>query len=238
MEYNVKLSRPYIRIRRPDGISFGGSQEWFEEKTIRDFGCGLIGAADVLLYVSRPAQAGEESRNAASGEEGTPEIPYEEYGRHVAALKRHFPIIPGFGMPGWFLSVGFNIIFRRQKSPYRARWGIPHRRLFSSIAEMLRQDIPVILSAGPHFPRFWGKEGLTLYREAADKTMLPAAKTRAHYVIVTGMAGEWMRISSWGRMYYIRISEYEEYVRRYSCPLFSNICYIRSRAAGQGGQIS
>ena len=57
--------------------------------------------------------------------------------------------------------------------------------------------------------------------------MLPAARTRAHYVIVTGIAGEWLRISSWGRMYYIRIAEYEDYVRRYSCPLFSNICFIR-----------
>lgn len=120
MEYNVKLSRPYICIRRPEGLSFGGSQEWFEEKTVRDYGCGLIGAADVLLYVSRPAQAGEGSGDAASREEAARELTFEEYGRHVAALRRHFPIIPGFGMPGWFLSIGFNIIFRRQKSPYRA----------------------------------------------------------------------------------------------------------------------
>ncbi|MFQ7549242.1 MAG: hypothetical protein ACLRMZ_01540 [Blautia marasmi] len=39
----------------------------------------------------------------------------------------------------------------------------------------------------------------------------------------------WMRVSSWGKEYYINRQEYYNYVRKHSSFLISNICYIKSR---------
>lgn len=238
MEYHAVLSKPYIRVCRPEGMSFGGSQEWFPDRTIRDYGCGLIGASDVLLYIG--CGEAKDSENPfikepemVKGQE-TAKIPSnifraEDYERLVKMYRRYFPILPGFGMPGWFLSIGFNLWFRRHGFLWKARWGVPYKKMMESVAGMLEENLPVILSVGPHFPCFWRKEGLLLYQKEAGHHLKPSVRTRAHYVVVTAVCGEWLQISSWGREYYIRISEYGEYVRKYSCPLFSNICLIRRR---------
>ena len=43
------------------------------------------------------------------------------------------------------------------------------------------------------------------------------------------MTDEWVKIASWGRSYYIRIDEYDDYVNRYSNFLFSNLVLIRQK---------
>ena len=94
--------------------------------------------------------------------------------------------------------------------------------------EMLRRDIPVILSIGPNFPRLWKQGKETLYRmDQGDYRR--AAETRAHYVTVTGMDESWLRISSWGKEYYLSREEYETYRADISSALVSNIVYIRER---------
>ena len=91
---------------------------------------------------------------------------------------------------------------------------------------MLTKDIPVILAVGPNFPFVWKKEKLTFYKKISEENYIPAVKTRAHFVIVTGRDGSRLKISSWGKEYYIDIREYRRYVKRHSSYLVSNVIDI------------
>ena len=92
---------------------------------------------------------------------------------------------------------------------------------------MLSDDIPVILAVGPNLPFVWKKEKLTFYTKNHEGNLLPTAKTKAHFVTVTGRDGAWLRISSWGKEYYISIREYREYVKSHSSFLVSNVIDIK-----------
>ena len=99
--------------------------------------------------------------------------------------------------------------------------------MLSRIDHMLEQDLPVILSVGPTFPNIFGKRTLNFYTRSNTGDYAVTAKTKAHYVTVTGRDGIYLQISSWGKEYYIDIREYREYVRSYSSPLVSNILCIK-----------
>ena len=92
---------------------------------------------------------------------------------------------------------------------------------------MLSADLPVILAVGPNFPAVWMKERLRFFVKSKNGVFRPGTATKSHYVTVTGMDEDWLRISSWGSEYYISRREYEDYVHRHSNPLFSNILYIK-----------
>ena len=51
--------------------------------------------------------------------------------------------------------------------------------------------------------------------------------TKAHFVTITGMDEEWLRISSWGKEYFINRREYDDYVKTHSTWLVSNIGLVR-----------
>ena len=91
------------------------------------------------------------------------------------------------------------------------------------------RDIPVILAVGPNFPLFWQKNNLPFYRRELDGTLVKSCTARAHYVVVTGMDEEWLRISSWGREYYINREEYMAYGRKHSLPILNSIAVIRPK---------
>ena len=137
-------------------------------------------------------------------------------------------MIPKLGINGFMLAGGLNLFFRRYSLPYRASWGIGSGRLFEQIELQLVQDIPVILSVGPNFPLFWQKNELTFYAAFSDGSLRPSCRIKAHYVTVTGIDEKCLKISSWGREYYIDREEYMSYIRRHSGSLVSNIVKIRS----------
>lgn len=93
--------------------------------------------------------------------------------------------------------------------------------------------MPVLFSVGANFPWIFGKRGVTLY-EKRNGAYQKNTQTRKHYMTVTGVAwddklGELFRISSWGREYYMSRQEYENYIRRYSIGLLTNILLIREK---------
>lgn len=207
------LQRPFLRIHGKNGNSFGGSQTWFLYKFLRKVGCGVISASNVLLYLQ--------------GREQMTEAAYMEFAGKIWV--RYFPVVPGFGMNGLTLMFGMNRYFQKNGIPYRAFWGISGRKMLDRIDKMLAKDIPVIMSVGPNFPIFWGKNQLTFYTKMRNGQYLPAAKTKAHYVTVTGRDGIYLQISSWGKEYYIDIREYREYVKSCSSSLVSNIICIKEK---------
>jgi hypothetical protein len=208
-----KLKRSYVHIRRSGTDSYGGSQMWSFKKTIRQCACGPVAALDTLLYLT---------------ECNTDTMSSDEYLRELEHLcRRYFPLLPPFGINGLLLAAGMNMLMREQHLPYRAYWAVSGSKFWDRIASLLEQDIPAIFSVGPNFPAVWQKHSLTLYSRRADGSYFPSSSAHSHYVTATGLDGDWLRISSWGKEYYINRREYDEYVRKHSLSLVSNLLMLQ-----------
>lgn len=204
------LKHSFLQVESKREYAFGGNQAWFPYKFLKKMGCGVVSAANVLMYLK--------------GKQNVSEMEYLDFAKKI--WLQYLPVIPGFGMNGITLMIGLNRYFWKEGLPYRASWKISGKKMLSRIDEMLKKDIPVILSVGPNFPKFWRKEKLSFYRKADDGSYIPAVKTRAHFVTVTGREGQWLQISSWGKEYYFAIREYQNYVKNHSSYLVSNIICI------------
>lgn len=209
----LSLKNPYVRVQRQNGQSYGGSRMWSSKETIRICGCGPVAVFDTLLYLT--------GRNREPLSE-------EDYLRELSEItRRYFPLIKPVGINGILLALGFNRLLRKYRLPYRAFWAVSGTKFWDRIQDLLEQDVPVILSVGPNFPAVWRKERLQFYRKYPNGSYFPANSTRAHYITATGIDDTWLRISSWGQEYYIRRSEYDDYVRKYSASLVSNVLMLR-----------
>ena len=100
-------------------------------------------------------------------------------------------------------------------------------KLWQRCEDMLRRDIPVIFSVGANFPKIWGRERLRLYTKLPDGTFRPSGSVRAHFMTATALDDTHIRVSSWGRMYYISRGEFDEYVKKHSGSIICNIVYIK-----------
>ena len=230
----TKLNNPYISVEG----SFGGNQGWFETldnkkkaETLMDFGCGLIGVGDILLYITGGGLSAKEST----------ELDKKAYHDYILSIeKRYFHVLPKMGISGPLLAWGMNLYFFFHKkemkkysgNKYHARWFVRPKNLLSKIKEMLSNDIPVLFSVGPGF---FHKEKLPLYSKNVEGTKLvfkPVQRTKDHYMIITGvLEGEktMLEISSWGKRFYISYEEYIKYIKKYDNYFFSNILYIKKK---------
>ncbi len=213
------LRRPYIAVPLADRFSYGGSQMWFPQKMISRCACGPIAAFDLLNYVSEDF-----------GSRQLLFLSREEYIQcFLVFQQRYFPFLYPNGINGFGLALGVNRAFRQNGIPLTAYWAASEAKILPRLLQMLNHNIPVILSVGPHFPAFWKKTGVSLYRRKPDGTMIKSSRALSHYVTVTDLCGDWMTISSWGKKYEISIPEYLEYMKKSSTPLFSSILYVKSR---------
>ena len=217
----IGIRNPFPQIQQERTVSYGGSQMWSENHTLRQCGCGVVAAVDLLHYLERY------HRNVAPSAAFGP-ANMAAYNQEIDAIsRRYFTMIPHVGINGISLVVGMNRLFRDHGLPFRARWIFFGGKLWERITDMLEQDIPVILAVGPNFPALWQKNSLNFYVKRPDGTYQKATETKAHYVTVTGIDEEWMRVSSWGRQYYISRPEYVQYVKKHSSYLCSNIVQIQ-----------
>lgn len=223
-----RLKYPYVAVMKENQLFYGGNQSWGKSVTLRKYGCGVIAGTDLFLYLGLHKEYCRGKELAIEKyENGIFEA--EEYMEIIKRMRRkYFPLLPGFGMPGWLLAAGINYYFRRNKIPLKASFGVLGRNIQNRMAAMLSHDIPVILAVGPNFPVPWKKHKLAFYKKTGGNYE-EVCRTAAHYVTVTGIEGQWIKISSWGQEYYIRISEYMDYVKKYSSFLVSNICYIKKQ---------
>lgn len=208
------LSNDLFSLRYDNGEIYGGSQMLCKNKTLKGYGCGLIGCANVLNYKGLCAGFGSTKS-------------WDEYLNFINKLRTgYLPVIPKFGMNGIFMALGMEAYFHANKMKYHAKWGFSYRKIFVRMREMLDKDIPVVLAIGPNFPNLFGNKKLMLYALQKGK-YVPFEGTKAHYVTVVSMNDEWLTISSWGRRLYINVNEYREYARRNSLPVFCNIIYVK-----------
>lgn len=214
----LQLQNPYPQIRQFGAFSYGGSQMWSENNMVKQCGCGVVAAQDLLLYLQRKEVSGDAQRV----------LTRQTYNADVLRLHKHyFPLLPHFGLNGIMLAAGVNRLFRERGLPYRARWAFSGGKLWDRIQEMLNNDIPVILSVGPNFPAIWENNCLDFYVKNRTGEYIRSTATKAHYFTATGMDDEWLRISSWGREYFVNRKAYMEYVHQHSTYLFSNILYVK-----------
>lgn len=215
---NVAIKNSYISIIHKGDVSYGGNQGWFSDKVMCGYGCGVIGGTDVLMYLMRK-QAVYMSLTFPCEE--------AEYQKYVGFWrKKYFPVLPKVGMSGWVLVLGLRRTFKKYMLSYKVRWGVKKDKLMYRMEEMLGADILIIISVGPNFPCFWRKKGVPLYWKNSKRTYIKRQDIRVHYMVVTGIEGEKLRVSTWGKEYYLDWKEYCDYVDRYSSWLFSNICHI------------
>ena len=224
----ISLQHPYISVLVEAGPSYGGGQQFSDNHMISRCGCGIIAAADTLLYLDRYHLQGKTALFRELSRSSPLSRP--AYNDLIQNLRRHyFPVIPYAGINGLMLMAGMQRFFRDYDMPYTARWCASRSKLWLRIEEMLRQDLPVIMSVGPNFPIVWGNKKACFYVNKREEGLVPAANVKAHYFTVTGMDDKWLRISSWGRLYYLNRQEFEAYVREHSAGFISNILYIKNK---------
>ena len=222
----VELRNKYPAMDMGGTLSYGGSQLWAKEKTMQQCGCGVIACADVLLYLSRFHTGNKPS--PLIGFDASHPITCSEYEKLIKAISpRYVPLIPRFGINGISLVLGLKFLLRHENIELKVGWGVKRKNIITSIEAMLRRDIPVILSIGPNFPMLLGNKKVDLYSLGNDGQYRMALSIRSHYVVVTGMDGTWLRLSSWGRKYYMKIHEYLQYIDECSSPIVSNIVNIQ-----------
>lgn len=204
----MRLKREYLHVLGRGRPSFGGSQSWLSSRTERDFGCGLIACADVLLYLT-----------------GRTELTREEYLAYVRQYKRYFLQLPRMGIDGLRLAWGINRCFAREGIARHARWCAAGAQVWPRIGQMLAQDCPTVIAIGPNFPLLWQKHELPLYRRTLEGYVVDC-RVKGHYVTVTALDERYAEVSSWGRRLYIDRQEFEDYVKKHSIWLFCNILYI------------
>lgn len=221
----LALKHPYISVI--DGVrrSYGGDQGKSENAVMRKCGCGVIAAADVLLYLNRRYDCFKDLRLEPSGT-----IARQEYEKLTAFLRRqYFPLIPYAGMNGVTLMAGMNLYFIRNRLPLSAEWRFFNRDMWERAAKMLAEDIPVIMAVGPNFPFFWKNNRTVLYTKDSAGVYHPSSSTKAHYVTITGLDESWVQISSWGRLLYVNRDEFDEYSRKHSAGFLCSILYIKHK---------
>ena len=220
-----ELKYPLCAVTHPGGVTRGGNQNLSERKNISQFGCGIVGAAELIIYLCR--------HGGCSCHELIGDIPLydrvslDDYNRLLRRLSsRYLPIIPKSGINGLELALGVNLIFRKYNFPYRAYWGIGEKNLYEDIGDMLDRDTPVIISVGPNFPKVWEKHRIDLYSMRQDGELEKAASVNSHYMIVTGLDSDKIRVSSWGREFYIKRYEFDSYIKNHSSSIVCNILHI------------
>ena len=227
----TEIKNSYVCVLNGSEPSYGGSQMRSPDKSIARCGCGGVAALDLLLYLVRYHCADSVPELMSARQDGASLVlSNERYQRLLKQLiRKYLPVIPPFGMNGVTLAAGVNLFFHHHKMPYSARWGVSGKKLWHAAEEMLEADIPVIMAVGPNFPFFWQNHKAVFYSETPDGALNCAAQVKAHFVVLTGLNSKLLKISSWGRMYYVKRREFETYVRRYSINYFSSILYIRQK---------
>ena len=207
---SARLKKEYVSVATPMGPSFGGDQGWLDREKDRGYACGPVAAHDLLLYLS----------HSTSG------LSVDDYKEDIKKDRMLFPVINHFGIDGLRLSLGMNLMFLKYRMPYRSHWGVLPCRMRRVCEEMLADDIPVIFSINTFFSFLKNSKKLKLYSRSGDN-LIPISHASSHYMMLTALDGDIMTLSSWGRKYYARWSEYEDLVRRHSFFLFSNICHVK-----------
>lgn len=219
-------------------LSYGGNQSWFYDKkkkegnkTIEDAGCGLIAMADLFLYFSKKDNNYESALTDLCEHDKKGIYEYESYLNYVKVCEPLICQVHFYGILGTDLAKGIDVYLENCGNEYDAKWGMSKDDIKPRIWEMLKNDIPVILSVGPAF-----NDDLFAYVKQKDSYNITSASITRHFMVVTGyikdriQKQEWLQVSSWGKEYYIAYDEYVDFIESGTGRnITSNIVYIEEK---------
>lgn len=221
--YSIKHKYIGVRSDAPEckqSVSFGGSQLYFNnikqplDKYRASSGCGIVALTDVLSYLR-----GQRSYSS-------PEA-YRRAFNRAALLAGWIPIKCGLSFV--HQTIGLFIQLRVYRLPYINHWCYSRKKLFGRVADMLQNDMPVILCIPKAQGRKASRDLLPLYNENAVRTN----GTNGHFVVITGIYQDettskiYFEVSSWGQRFFIEYSEYLHYQKTHLNGIFGNIMYLR-----------
>lgn len=216
---------------------------------LHTYGCGTIATADFFLYLAlrNTDYRTPETEIALRGGNA---IYLENYESYVQVINNNYTKTRRFlAVLGTRIAAVINEYCELYSFGFQAVWKLrlTYYDMLDMMEDMLSQDIPVILSIGPNTPKLWGKKGIVFYTlreiELPKSDSAPvknpyyykAAVTdvNSHYVTVTGVIKDdvtnriMLRISSWGRQYYINYEEYWDYVDNVGGTFTSSIVRVK-----------
>ncbi len=229
------------------------SKNWFsKEYLIHNYGCHTIAASDLLLYLSLRSRS-LRSPITDLALQGSDTIYDDNYKMYVHEIyQKYTKTLRYFPIPGPKLALAINTYADTFHIGYKAywKWTLSYYDMYERMDEMLFYDIPIILSIGPNTPNLWGKKGITFYQRYEVSSQSPPKDpasqekqyryqpviggVHGHYITVTGMIKDpiarniMLRISSWGKQYYMNYEEYREYIEETGGTFTSSIVYIRT----------
>lgn len=235
---------------------FPNDRQFSKDYIIHNYGCGTIAIADLFLYlaISQDSYRNPVTEAALQGTDSANYLEYMDYVRKIdgyyTKTKRWLAVL------GPKAATAINDYSRMFGLRLKATWrlSLTYYDMLEAMEDMLSHNLPVILAIGPNTPKLWGKKGITFYHpdtEAPGKTAevtAPVVKTETspiykpvkqdihgHYVTVTGILKDaatakiMLRISSWGKKYYINYEEYRDYVGDLSGTYTSSIIDVRRK---------
>ena len=187
----------YVVVKGADDY-FGGNQGWFSEDLIRNGGCGVTALNDTIKYLT-----------LSNGiKDAKPiEINMSDYLKGYLDVRDDLNIHGKAGTFGFDLAFYMNEYFRENNMQYEAEWGVSeNKELLPAIENMLDDDIPVILSVGPHIGYKQLEENATipLYERDERGNYSAVSSVLGHYMTVTATYpattehGVMLKVSSWG----------------------------------------
>lgn len=229
-------------------------EQWSSKNyVLHHYGCGTIATADMFLYLALNKDA---YRNAVTESvlQGGDSANYKDYISYVRKIDTYYTRTRRWiAVLGPQIANSFNSYARTYDLSYRAKWKLflSYYDMYEMIEEMLSLDIPVIISIGPNTPRLWGKKGIPFYKKHTIKVPIKldnsdsptltfhtiyryeaVQNVNSHYVTVTGLIKDpiaatiMLRISSWGKQYYINYEEYRDYITEFGGTFTSSIVQI------------
>jgi len=220
---------------------------------IHNYGCGTIATADLFLYLAMQNQA-MQTPLTASAIYNEKTVKYENYDLYVRNIDINYTHTKHLiAVLGPSLASAINAYSQDYGLGLKAnwRWKLSYYDMLDIIEEMLQSDIPVILSIGPNWPNLMGKKGISFYErkeidiQATEGGMEVKSKPyyyqpvkqgiNSHYVAVTGIIKDdiankiMLRISSWGKMYFINYEEYREYIETSSTTWMSSLAQVTKK---------
>lgn len=239
----MELKNPeYLRICHETEPSYGGNQNWFSTERwmsrdyqIHKWGCGVVAMGDLFLYLAKynPMYV---TGAAGLAKVSHSVLEWEDYQKYLLYLYHTYAsVMPGSGMNGFALASSVRRYCIKYKIPMTIAWKgfLDDQSMLRVIQKMLKEDLPVILSIGPNVPLVFRKKGIPFY-VLSDKNEFVSSGSRnvyRHFVTVTGIVylkhkKIMLKLSSWGKEYYMDYQEYRTYVKEEGDTITSSLLYL------------
>lgn len=215
-----RLKNNYIKILEDGKLKgdCGGNQDWFKQSSFvyaAAQGCGMVAAIDVCFYIN------DSSTVSWADYLGKVKsfIKNHSFARlFLHEFKRKGKTIVAVGIVPGQICGELNKNCKINNIPYVFKWnGIHgHKGLYEKIKWQIMHNVPVIWSI--YKP---GQEKLALYKYDSNKgDYVRACGVNNHYLTAIGIVEttksdgrlrRMIKVSSWGKSYYINFDEYLEF---------------------------